>query len=125
LRGTRGRQGGDAIGELAHPLGADWNLEIGGVSELDYKKRGPALLFDEIKGHKKDFRLLTSSTNSARRLGLIATGQCQGADDQIALERFGRAAQVHLLRQAVNPRLPRSPAGCVRHRPRRGRRACG
>jgi 4-hydroxy-3-polyprenylbenzoate decarboxylase len=60
----------EAIGELAHPKGADWNLEIGGVSEIDYKKRGPALLFDEIKGNAKGFRILTSSTNSARRLGL-------------------------------------------------------
>ncbi|MBI4293611.1 MAG: UbiD family decarboxylase, partial [Betaproteobacteria bacterium] len=60
----------EAIGELARPLGADWNLEIGGVSELDYKKRGPALLFDKIKGHAAGFRVLTSSTNSARRLGL-------------------------------------------------------
>lgn len=60
----------EAIGELAHPKGADWNLEIGGVSEIDYKKRGPALLFDEIRGHAKGFRILTSSTNSARRLGL-------------------------------------------------------
>jgi 4-hydroxy-3-polyprenylbenzoate decarboxylase len=60
----------EAIGELAHPKGADWNLEIGGVSEIDYKKRGPALLFDEIKGHARGFRILTSSTNSARRLGL-------------------------------------------------------
>ena len=40
------------------------------MSEIDYKKRGPALLFDEIKGHAKGFRILTSSTNSARRLGL-------------------------------------------------------
>ena len=60
----------EAIGELAHPHGADWNLEIGGVSEIDYKKRGPALLFDKIKGHAAGFRVLTSSTNSARRLGL-------------------------------------------------------
>ncbi len=60
----------DAIGELAHPLGADPNLEIGAVSEIDYRRRGPALLFDQIKGHAPGFRLLTSSTNSARRLGL-------------------------------------------------------
>ena len=60
----------EAIGELGHPKGADWNLEIGGISELDYKKRGPALLFDNIKGHAPGFRILTSSTNSARRLGL-------------------------------------------------------
>jgi UbiD family decarboxylase len=58
------------MGELAHPIGADWNLEIGAISEVDYKKRGPALLFDEIKGYPKGFRVLTSSTNSAKRLGL-------------------------------------------------------
>ena len=40
----------EAIGELAHPKGADWNLEIGGVSEIDYKKRGPALLFENPTG---------------------------------------------------------------------------
>lgn len=60
----------DAIGELARPNGADWNLEIGGISEIDYKKRGPALLFDQIKGYPAGYRVLTSSTNSARRLGL-------------------------------------------------------
>ena len=60
----------EAIGELAHPHGADWNLEIGAVSEVDYRRRGPALLFDHVKDHEPGFRVLTSSTNSARRLGL-------------------------------------------------------
>ncbi|MBI3054661.1 MAG: UbiD family decarboxylase [Betaproteobacteria bacterium] len=60
----------DAIGELARPNGADWNLEIGGLSEIGYKRRGPALLFDQIKGHPAGYRVLTSSTNSARRFGL-------------------------------------------------------
>ncbi|HUF80212.1 MAG TPA: UbiD family decarboxylase, partial [Burkholderiales bacterium] len=60
----------DAIGELGHVRGADWNLEIGGLSEIDYKKRGPALLFDQIKGYPAGYRVLTSSTNSARRFGL-------------------------------------------------------
>lgn len=60
----------EAISELAHIDGADWNLEIGGLSEIDYKKRGPALLFDRIKGHSPGFRVLTSSTNGPRRFGL-------------------------------------------------------
>ncbi len=58
------------FGELAHPKGADWNLEIGAISEIDYKKRGPALLFDDIQDYPSGFRVLTSSTNSSRRLGL-------------------------------------------------------
>ncbi len=60
----------DAIGELARPEGADWNLEIGAVSEIGYQKRGPALLFDRIKGYPAGYRVLTSSTCSARRLGI-------------------------------------------------------
>ncbi len=60
----------DAIGELARVDGADWNLEIGGLSEIDYKKRGPALIFDRIKGYPAGYRVLTASTNSARRLGI-------------------------------------------------------
>jgi 4-hydroxy-3-polyprenylbenzoate decarboxylase len=60
----------DAIGELAHVPGADWNLEIGGLSELGYRKRGPALLFDRIKGYPAGFRVLTASTSGPRRFGL-------------------------------------------------------
>jgi len=52
----------DAIGELAHPNGADWNLEIGGLSEIGYKKRGPALLFDHADG-------FVSATRTAPRRG--------------------------------------------------------
>ena len=83
----------EAIGELAHPKGADWNLEIGGVSEIDYKKRGPALLFDEIQGHAKGFRILTSSTNSARRLGLTLRMGADHSDASLVeqLREIGRA----------------------------------
>ena len=59
----------DGLGELARVEGADWNMEIGGISEIDYKRRGPALLFDHIKDYEPGYRVLTSSTNSARRLG--------------------------------------------------------
>jgi 4-hydroxy-3-polyprenylbenzoate decarboxylase len=60
----------DELGELARVDGAHWDREIGGISEIDYKRRGPALLFDRIPDHKPGFRVLTSSTNSARRLGM-------------------------------------------------------
>lgn len=52
----------DVIGELVRPDGADWNPKIGGISELDCKKRGPALPFEQIMGHLPGHHVLTSST---------------------------------------------------------------
>jgi UbiD family decarboxylase len=62
----------DKLGELMHVRGADWNLELGAISELNVKKDAPpALLFDEIKGYPKGFRVLTCSTSSPARLSSI------------------------------------------------------
>jgi len=53
------------LGELRDVPGADRNLELGAISELNVKKDlAPALLFDEIKGFPKGFRVLTCSTSS-------------------------------------------------------------
>ena len=52
--------------------GADWNLELGAISELNVKKDAPpALLFDEIAGYPKGWRVLTCSTSSPLRLSSI------------------------------------------------------
>jgi UbiD family decarboxylase len=60
------------LGELKDVRGADWNLELGAISELNVKKDlPPALLFDEIKGYPKGFRVLTCSTSSPARLSSI------------------------------------------------------
>src|SRR5262247_40330 len=62
----------EALGELKEVTGADWNLELGAISELNVKKeRPPALLFDEIAGYPKGFRVLTCSTSSPARLSSI------------------------------------------------------
>jgi UbiD family decarboxylase len=62
----------EALGELRHVRGADANLELGAISELNVKKDvPPALLFDEIKGFPKGFRVLTCSTSSPARLSTI------------------------------------------------------
>ncbi|MGH8669896.1 MAG: UbiD family decarboxylase [Burkholderiales bacterium] len=61
-----------ALGELREVRGADWSLELGAISELNVKKDlPPALLFDEIKGYPKGFRVLTCSTSSPARLASI------------------------------------------------------
>src|SRR5215212_8077464 len=53
----------EGFGELTHVKGADWNLELGTISELNYRRKPvPALLFDEIKGCRPGFRVLTGAT---------------------------------------------------------------
>ncbi|KPK16420.1 MAG: ubiquinone biosynthesis protein UbiD [Betaproteobacteria bacterium SG8_41] len=60
------------FGELKDVIGADWKLELGAISELNVKKDlNPALLFDEIAGYPKGFRVLTCSTSSPGRLSSI------------------------------------------------------
>ena len=60
------------LGEMRDVYGADWNLELGAISELNVKKdSAPALLFDQIAGYPKGFRVLTCSTSSPARLASI------------------------------------------------------
>jgi len=47
--------------------GAHWNLEMGCLSELVAEKEGPALLFDNIVGYPKGFRVLTNFLGTAAR----------------------------------------------------------
>lgn len=61
----------DSMGELRSVSGADWNREIGAISQINYRRPlNPALLFDEIKGYQPGYRVLTSSVGSTRRLAL-------------------------------------------------------
>src|SRR5437660_655409 len=47
-------------GELRRINGADWNLEIGALTEIGAEQNGPALLFDDIKGYPSGFRILSN-----------------------------------------------------------------
>jgi 3-polyprenyl-4-hydroxybenzoate decarboxylase len=61
----------DDLGELQSVPGADWNKEIGAISQINYQRReNPALLFDDIKDYSRGYRVLTSSVGSTRRLAL-------------------------------------------------------
>ncbi len=58
-------------GELKKIHGADWNLEMSGITEILYKdgKRPvPALLFSDIPGYPADYRTLFGFLSSPRRL---------------------------------------------------------
>src|SRR5213596_3459464 len=61
----------DEMGELKTLKGCDWNLEIGAITELvHHKEDGPAVLFEEIKGYPKGYRVLSNSLASRKRLAL-------------------------------------------------------
>jgi 4-hydroxy-3-polyprenylbenzoate decarboxylase len=69
----------EAAGELRRLDGADWDLEIGALTELVNEQRGPALLFDHIKGYPAGYRVLSNVWGSLRRTALTL-GFPQDAD---------------------------------------------
>ncbi len=60
------------LGELQDVPGADAKLELGAISEMNVKVDGaPALLFDDIPGYPKGFRVVTCTTASPARLSSL------------------------------------------------------
>src|SRR5436190_4374613 len=91
------------FGELKHVRGADWKLELGAISELNVKKDlPPALLFDEIKGYPKGFRVLTCSTSSPARLSSIMRRPGEKTNGGLVEALRGRPAKW----QAAAAKLP-------------------
>ena len=58
------------IGELKVIEGADPNLEVGTMVQINGQNLGPALLFDSINGYKKGYRVLTNSLSNIRTFNL-------------------------------------------------------
>ena len=64
----------DQMGELARVDGADWNLEVGAISETvaaEKPGRSKALLFDQIQGYPEGFRIMSGAANAFKRLALV------------------------------------------------------
>jgi UbiD family decarboxylase len=84
----------ERLGELKAVDGADWNLELGAISELNVKRDAPpALLFDSIKGYPKGYRVLTCSTSSPARLSSILRLPIQKTHRGLVEALRGRPAQ--------------------------------
>jgi 4-hydroxy-3-polyprenylbenzoate decarboxylase len=60
----------DELGEVKTFKGADWNLEIGALTEIIADQNGPALLFDEIKDYPRGFRVLANVLQAQKRAAL-------------------------------------------------------
>lgn len=58
------------IGELKVIEGADPNLEVGTMVQINGKNEGPALLFDKLKGYKDGFRIVTNSLGNIKTVNL-------------------------------------------------------
>ena len=83
-----------SIGELKDVTGADWSLELGAISELNVKRApAPALLFDEVAGYPKGFRVLTCSTSSPARLSSILRQGDQGDHQALVQKLRGKPAE--------------------------------
>ncbi len=63
----------ESLGEIVRVKGADWKLEMGALAEIvNHKKsEAPALLFEDIPGYPKGFRVLSGSGNSSKRMALM------------------------------------------------------
>ena len=62
----------EKMGELKIVDGADWNLEVGAITEIAAGKREPpAILFDNIKGYPKGFKILTNCGMTQSRTSII------------------------------------------------------
>ena len=46
----------------------DWNLELSHIAKLNEERKGPALLFENVKGY--DIPVLTSAFTTPRRLAI-------------------------------------------------------
>ncbi len=65
-------QKADSIGKLKRVQGADWDLEIGTITDLNLKKKDPCtLLFDEIKDYPKGYRVVTCTGSGPSLVSLI------------------------------------------------------
>ena len=64
----------ESMGEIEHVDGADWNLEVAAIAETVAAKapgRAPALIFDNIKGYPKGFRIMAGGANGLKRLAVV------------------------------------------------------
>ena len=76
------------IGQVIDVPGADWDLEIGTISRLNYQRRSPsALLFDEVKDYPPGRRVLTGSLSNPRLFGM-ALRLGTDLDDRTLVDRL-------------------------------------
>ena len=92
----------EGAGELQRVNGAHWNLEIGAISEINYRRKpSAALLFDDIVGYPRGYRVLTGTLSNARRMAMTL-----GVGDDLDTARLVAALRGKPLQwEATSPRF--------------------
>jgi len=89
------------LGQVKEIHGADWNLEIGALTEMfAFKEPSPMVLFDQIPGYPANFRVVSNIVSNPTRSGLTV-GM---AADATPLELVARWRE---LLKSVKPIPPR------------------
>jgi len=58
----------EELGELKAVRKADWDVEIGVITEIVMNRHGPALLFDDIVGYPAGYRIVANALGGPKRL---------------------------------------------------------
>src|ERR671932_2276506 len=60
----------ERLGELKRINGADWDVEIGTITEMGHHRgeKSSALLFDKIKDYPEGYRVLSNTLNTVKRI---------------------------------------------------------
>jgi UbiD family decarboxylase len=106
------------IGQLREVENADIRLELGAITELNAKRRGPALLFKGFAGYPAGFRVLTGAMLNARTLGLTM-GIEENLDTMVLTDRIADKLRV------IEAQAPDYPAEYLTDGPVMENRAAG
>lgn len=68
----------------------DWNLEIGAVTRRTYDLQGPAVLFENIKGYSRDYRILCGIISTFRRFAIAMDMPPESSVKQMIREYYER-----------------------------------
>ena len=99
---------GEVLGALRHVDNADAHFELGGITEVAAAlSECPALLFDQIKGYARGFRVFTNATTNPQRAALAL-----GIDPKLRPLDALRAWKEK--RQSITPHPPVSVTAAIR-----------
>ena len=89
--------------------GADWNLEVGTLCEINSERNGPALLFDKLKDYPEGHRILTNCIFKPKKAQRLAFGiPDEMSDIEVVRDWKGRLHNykpVHPVEVATGPIL--------------------
>ncbi|MBI4523369.1 MAG: UbiD family decarboxylase [Deltaproteobacteria bacterium] len=94
----------ESLGSLKRVQDADPNIEIGIITELNCRRKGPALLFDNIRGFPQGRRILTGTILDAPRLGLALGYPGMRSSQELVSRLEGKMTEYELASSNYPPR---------------------